>query len=56
MGDDDGAGRHGVEAEKGDGSLLRHKAVEPHDDIRGLETSPETSLHRSLKAQHISMM
>jgi hypothetical protein len=27
-----------------------------HDRVRGIETTPETSLHRGLKARHISMI
>ncbi|KAI8634756.1 amino acid permease [Xylariaceae sp. FL1651] len=30
--------------------------LEQHDHIRGIETSAETSLHRGLKARHISMI
>ncbi|KAI3336719.1 amino acid permease [Xylariaceae sp. AK1471] len=30
--------------------------LQEHDHIRGIETAPETSLHRGLKARHISMI
>lgn len=45
---------HGVDAEKGAGSF--HQTTCDDENIRGLETSPETALHRGLKARHVSMI
>lgn len=45
---------HGADPEKGSDSF-RQTAAE-NETIQGLETSPETALHRGLKARHISMM
>lgn len=42
----------GGDAEKGS----THQGGHEHVRIRGLETSPETSLHRALKARQISMI
>ncbi|EQL02980.1 dicarboxylic amino acid permease [Ophiocordyceps sinensis CO18] len=45
---------HGADPEKGSDSF-RQTAAE-NETIQGLETSPETALHRGLKARHISMI
>ncbi|KYK60518.1 putative DIP5-glutamate and aspartate permease [Drechmeria coniospora] len=44
---------HGNDAEKGS---FQHKDAYDTSDIRGLETSEDTSLHRGLKARHITMI
>ncbi|KAL5092745.1 hypothetical protein Trisim1_000482 [Trichoderma cf. simile WF8] len=58
MSDDDGLNAHtspagyGHDVEKSSARIGNYENVR----IRGLETSPETSLHRGLKARHISMI
>lgn len=53
---DDGSGGsgHGYDAEKHVGGGVRHSGEDL--GIQGLETSEHTSLHRGLKARHISMI
>ncbi|KAM4057547.1 amino acid permease [Hirsutella rhossiliensis] len=45
---------HGGDTEKGSDSF--QQTAYENENIQGLETSPETALHRGLKARHISMI